>query len=128
MSGRAKLRSRARAHSRIEMAVLEARVMMSVAHPSIKPPRFPEMDSEPVVTTPTRELAASAFESIAPLLAAPTGKQPLSAIPILHSHPSSTHKVYLDFVGAPAFTWGGYSVPATPAYTQDSDPTTFTQP
>ncbi len=47
-------------------------------------------------------------------------------MPILHSHPSSTHKLYLDFVGAAAFRWGNqYNVPATPAYTQDNDTSTF---
>jgi large repetitive protein len=50
---------------------------------------------------------------------------PVSQVPVLHSHPSSTHKLYLDFMGAAAFRWGSYSVPATPAYTQDNDTTTF---
>ncbi|MGA2497866.1 MAG: fibronectin type III domain-containing protein [Tepidisphaeraceae bacterium] len=59
--------------------------------------------------------------------AASTGsKHALSALPLLHSDPGATAKLYLDFVGAAATNWGGRSVPATPAYDQDGDPTTFT--
>jgi hypothetical protein len=130
MSGSPGKNARKRSNIRplIELAALEARVMMSAAHHAAKHIVFPSLDTEPAISGVIRELAASAFDTLAPALAAPTGNLPLSAIPNLHSHASSTHKVYLDFVGAPAFTWGGYSVPATPAYNQDSDPTTFTQP
>ena len=51
--------------------------------------------------------------------------QPLSAIPARDSLPSAPVKLYLDFVGAPAMTWNSFSVPATPAYDEDGDPTTF---
>lgn len=50
---------------------------------------------------------------------------PLSSVPALDSNPGAPAKLYLDFKGDPATTWGSYSVPATPAYTTDSDPTTF---
>jgi len=50
---------------------------------------------------------------------------PLTTVPQLSSHPSSTVKIYLDFVGAPAQSWGSYSVPNTPAYDTDNDATTF---
>lgn len=50
---------------------------------------------------------------------------PLSAVPHLNSDPSAIDSLYLDFVGDPATTWGGTSVPATPAYDTDGDPTTF---
>src|SRR5438105_4543180 len=49
----------------------------------------------------------------------------LSSGPQLHSLPGAADAVYLDFVGAPAQTWGSYSVPATPAFDQDGDPSTF---
>src|SRR5881394_3003019 len=45
--------------------------------------------------------------------------------PQLSSHPSSTVKLYLDFVGAPAQQWGSYTTTATPAYDTDGDPTSF---
>src|SRR5258706_10706913 len=50
---------------------------------------------------------------------------PLSSVPQLSSHPQSTVKIYLDFAGAPAQTWGSYSPPNTPAYDTDGDNTTF---
>jgi hypothetical protein len=50
---------------------------------------------------------------------------PLSSIPTLDSNPAATTKLYLDFDGDAPSTWGSYSVPATPAYDTDGDPTTF---
>jgi hypothetical protein len=50
---------------------------------------------------------------------------PLSSVPQLHSNPGAGAALYLDFVGAPAQTWGAYSVPQTPAFDQDGDATTF---
>src|SRR5437762_2004940 len=46
-------------------------------------------------------------------------------VPILHSNPSATVKIYLDFDGDLATTWNGMNVPTTPAYDIDADPTTF---
>jgi hypothetical protein len=54
-----------------------------------------------------------------------TTLSPLSSVPLLHSYPSATAQIYLDFIGAPAQNWAGRSVPATPAFDQDGDPTTF---
>jgi serralysin len=50
---------------------------------------------------------------------------PLSSVPQLSSHPQSTVKIYLDFTGAAAQSWGSYNVTTTPAYDTDNDPTTF---
>jgi len=49
----------------------------------------------------------------------------LNSIPALSSNASASAKLYLDFLGDPATTWGSYKVPITPAYDQDGDPTTF---
>lgn len=57
------------------------------------------------------------------LLSAPP-VYPLTAIPVFHSNPNAAAKLYLDFDGDPASSWNGYTVPATPAYSLDSDPTT----
>jgi hypothetical protein len=75
-------------------------------------------DPEPVITDMLPAPAALA----APAAAATF---PLTSVPTLDSLPGATDKIYLDFVGAPAMNWGGYSVPATPAYDIDGDPTTF---
>jgi hypothetical protein len=50
---------------------------------------------------------------------------PLSDVPALNSDPDATASLYLDFSGAAAQAWGSYNVPATPAYDQDGDVTTF---
>jgi len=68
----------------------------------------------PVATT-----AATADTSVAAAYA-------LSSVPVLNSRLGAPATLYLDFNGAPAMTWGSYSVPATPAYTNDADTTTFT--
>lgn len=49
----------------------------------------------------------------------------LTAIPQLNSNPTAPATLYLNFTGAPAAQWGGYSAAATPAYDIDGDPTTF---
>ena len=49
----------------------------------------------------------------------------VSAVPILHSNPNATAKLYLDFSGSSDPTWGSYNPGTTPAYSQDSDTTTF---
>ena len=51
---------------------------------------------------------------------------PLTNAPQLSSHPSSSVKLYLDFVGANAQGWGPYNVTQTPAYDLDGDASTFT--
>ncbi|HEX8914822.1 MAG TPA: zinc-dependent metalloprotease family protein, partial [Humisphaera sp.] len=50
---------------------------------------------------------------------------PLTSVPVLNSLPTATKRVFLDFNGADATTWGSYSVPTTPAYDTDGDTTTF---
>lgn len=51
---------------------------------------------------------------------------PLSSVPLLNSDPGAKAEIYLDFQGTSKITtWGSYSVPATPAYDTDGDPTTF---
>ena len=46
-------------------------------------------------------------------------------VPVLHSYPTAAVKIYLDFDGHAAMTWGSYSVTATPAYSIDTDPNSF---
>ena len=58
--------------------------------------------------------------------AAATGvKHTLSEMPALHSNSGAVAKLFLDFDGAGSMSWGGKSVPVTPAYDQDGDATTF---
>lgn len=52
---------------------------------------------------------------------------PLSDVPQLSSLPGAPATIYLNFTGAAAQTWFYQSVPATPAYDIDGDPTTFSQ-
>lgn len=49
----------------------------------------------------------------------------IGGVPALSSNPSATAKLYLDFDGEPAQSWGSYSVTATPAYSTDSDTANF---
>jgi hypothetical protein len=46
-------------------------------------------------------------------------------IPQLHSNIAATKRIYLEFGGAPAMTWGSYSVPITPPFDTDGDPSSF---
>lgn len=73
------------------------------------------------------EAFPSSARSNGPLLAPSATVLPLSSAPQLSSRAGAVVKVYLDFTGAAATTWGSYSVPATPAYDTDNDPTTFSQ-
>ena len=50
---------------------------------------------------------------------------PLTSVPVLNSDPGAPATLYLDFHGEPSQAWGGQTVPATPAYTTDTDATTF---
>ncbi len=63
-------------------------------------------------------------KAIAPSLPDGVLAGPLS-VPALHSYPTAAVKIYLDFDGYSAMTWGAYSVPATPAYSIDTDPNSF---
>ncbi|WP_428937835.1 PKD domain-containing protein [Fontivita pretiosa] len=51
---------------------------------------------------------------------------PLDSMPTLSSLPGASARLFLDFDGAAAGTWQGYTVPATPAFDLDGDATTFT--
>lgn len=91
--------------------------------------------SDPVVPVPrtqkttttsrTTRKPGAGSTTLTSAAAAAAPNSPLSAVPILHSNSGATAKLYLDFVGAAANTWGSYSVPATPAYDTDGDATTF---
>ena len=48
-----------------------------------------------------------------------------ASIPALSSRPGAPVTLYLDFTGAPSFTWYSTTVPATPAFDLDNDPSTF---
>ena len=63
-------------------------------------------------------------KAIAPALPDGVEAGPLT-VPALHSYPAASAKIYLDFDGHAAMTWGSYSVPATPAYSIDTDPNSF---
>jgi len=93
---------------------LESRMLMSAA-----PYESPSLTFDPA-------LPAAAPAYLAPAESASAVAATLASIPQLSSHPTAAAKLYLDFDGAPAQTWGSYSVPATPAYDQDGDATTFT--
>lgn len=79
------------------------------------------------ISPASAQVAVSA--SLAPASAAEAVVQgaiySLSEIPPLHSNPLAAAKLFLDFDGAPAQTWGYYNADATPAYDRDGDPTTF---
>jgi hypothetical protein len=49
----------------------------------------------------------------------------IPGVPALSSRSGATAKLYLDFNGSPAQTWGTYNVPATPAYDTDGNPDAF---
>jgi trimeric autotransporter adhesin len=59
---------------------------------------------------------------------APTGPEaanPLSSLPVLHSNPSASAKLFLDFDGHFESSWGSWSNVNTPAFDQDGDTSTF---
>jgi hypothetical protein len=53
------------------------------------------------------------------------GPVAISNLQKYHSRPGSTVKLYLDFNGQAAMTWGQYSVPAQTAWSTDGDNATF---
>src|SRR5690349_5003000 len=48
-----------------------------------------------------------------------------AGIPALHSNASARVKLFLDFDGAAAMSWGSYSVTATPAFDRDGNASSF---
>ena len=49
----------------------------------------------------------------------------LDEVPVLHSRPQATAKIYLDFNGAEAMSWLGIEIPTTPAFDRDGNPNDF---
>nr|MCU0981911.1 hypothetical protein [Pirellulaceae bacterium] len=84
---------------------------------------------------------ACAVPHLDPAFLTPAGSQPLEPIAggvyptgaiyslsesaAWHSKPAAAAKLFLDFDGAPAQDWDSYSIPATPAYDQDGNPSSF---
>ena len=96
------------------LQALEGRLYMSTAPVSDNP--LDEIGLPPVAATATT--TSGTQTSAGPLSA-------LTSIPALNSDPGAVATLYLDFHGEPSQAWGGQTVPATPAYTTDSDATTF---
>src|SRR5690348_13724815 len=99
---------------------LEARLLFSVAGGEPEEAPLP-LNQPPIVegtTGSTSTGTASGISNDGTL-------HPLTEVPLLHNYPAAGVKIYLDFDGAPAESWGDYSAPATPAYDIDRDPTTF---
>jgi hypothetical protein len=78
------------------------------------------------------DLPVSAIPPLAvrpPAITASGGLHSLSSTPSLNSRPSAYAQLVLDFNGDPASTWdfggGSYFVPATPAFSLDSNRSTF---
>jgi titin len=101
---------------------LESRVMYTGSGASDVNDPPPELDADMPVAM---DQAIIQQTEAAQLAAGPATVPVAGGVPILHSDPSATAKIYIDFDGNPAFQWGSYAVPATPAYDQDGDPTTF---
>src|SRR5580658_6097608 len=94
----------------IQVELLEFRRLLSIAIPAgFHPPEaLPTASSPPPITPATLTT------------------YPLTDVPTLNSLPSAKDEIYLDFVGAAAFNWGGENVPATPSYDYNSSaPNTF---
>src|SRR5688500_16437424 len=118
------IRSHGRAHTTcFQLACLETRLLYCVEHglESILPLQLG--DSAPVYGPLLFESTESVNIAGA---GATTGLTPaLGGVPSLASNSGAAAKLYLDFDGATATNWGGYAVPATPAFDQDGDAGTF---
>jgi hypothetical protein len=102
-----------------DLALLEQRLLYCVDH-GLDSGLADDIGSYPAVYGPV--LAASATTNSG----ATAGSVLVTGgVPSLSSNPAAAVKLYLDFDGAAATTWGSYSVPATPAYDQDGDATAF---
>src|SRR4051794_1594311 len=112
------MRKPRRSQRAVEFAVLEARRLMCGVD-------LPGDSTGMLGTYPVVSNVAAASTATASLSTVTAASSPLSAVPAMHSNPGATAKLYLDFVGAAATSWGTYSVPATPAYDTDGDATTF---
>jgi hypothetical protein len=70
---------------------------------------------------PAKRSAAIGSATAAAIAATPAA----GTVPALNSFPSAAVKIYLDFTGAAGTPWGTYTVPATPAYDVDGNPSAF---
>ncbi|MEZ0264682.1 MAG: pre-peptidase C-terminal domain-containing protein, partial [Phycisphaerae bacterium] len=106
---------------------LEPRVLLSARHDPFGAGTFPAVGvgcRPDGVSAPPLDPGASNVPAAGPAI--PAEDSPLSAVPLLHSRPAATVKLYLDFDGdVPTASWGGYSVPATPAYDTDGNAAAF---
>lgn len=82
-----------------------------------------------VLTTGGRVVACENHLSLTgpyvPPTAALTGPEFSLQVPVLSSRPSAVASIYLDFDGDFTPSWHGYSPGQTPAYSTDTDTTTF---
>ena len=116
ISGR---RSGRRAAARLfELAALEARVLYCLDGGADADALPSDMGSYAAVQGPFAGAAMSGGGAVGSVAVA-------SGVPALASNPTATAKLYLDFNGAAAMSWGGYSVTATPAFDQNGDAGTF---
>lgn len=108
----------------VELSALEGRLFLN-AGPMMEPLPWHESqlaydtaaDINPLIQAGSMVSGGSASDS--------DTQNPLTSIPTLNSLPSARAQLYLDFDGDIAGRWGNYTVPATPAYDQDGNATTF---
>lgn len=108
---------RASALSRAIIDSLEARMFMHAGE--IHDPIILNLDSLPALESTTTT-------GTGPDLGITTnGPIAISQLQKYHSRPGTAAKLYLDFNGSNAMTWGSYNVPAQSAWSSDADTTTF---
>ena len=110
---------RAGNRSTVSVAILEPRMLLSGSTGIVEDaPATPPVSAIllPVASTSTGTSTTTSNDG---------ALHPLSDVPVLHSDPAAKAKIFLDFGGAPAQSWGTYNASATPAYDIDGDPTTF---
>ncbi|HSI32792.1 MAG TPA: pre-peptidase C-terminal domain-containing protein [Tepidisphaeraceae bacterium] len=97
------------------LSPLEGRILCSAAHDVGAKLSLPEHGSYGLSAAPRAILQAAIASA-----------SPLTDLPLLHSRPTATAKLFLDLDGdPPTASWGGYPVSATPAYHTDGDASTF---
>ena len=82
-------------------------------------------DGSPAIAVPLQSSTRPAQSAAAPVPTVLAGIGLPLVAPLLRSDPAAPAKLYLNFTGAPAMNWEGSSVPATPAYDTNGNPTTF---
>ncbi len=118
---RARFRSRSRLDRLFHLQAFEPRLLLSAA--LVADDDGPELP--PIFELPVAMDGGVHHYHTDHRFASPVGTEAVGDLQKFHSLPSASVKIYLDFVGAPAQQWGGYSAPAELAYSSDSDPTTF---